>query len=249
VSRQRFPPPSDPEIAVAQRLKQVRTEYRLTRREVADRIGMTPDSLNRVERGKVALRFGPGWKFCEVTRTNPVWLAFGDQHPRIGFAPFARIDSEEKSVPFFSTMLGWARTYEEHRKKSFKITPPQEAAFAQSRSKIKTLVEVGVKRYLTDVTVPTWRELRSRLKAAAGEPGARATLARSLGVTPAAVSQWLSGANAPKADTTLRLLQWVFGAEAKQKFAPEVDSARPARLKAQNGKQQHGKPKSSRRKV
>lgn len=61
-----------------------------------------------------------------------------------------------------------------------------------------------------------WKRLRHALCRLTRAPGSKALLARRFGVSAAAVSQWLSGANAPTADTTLRLLEWVTAAEAKQ---------------------------------
>jgi transcriptional regulator with XRE-family HTH domain len=75
-----------------------------------------------------------------------------------------------------------------------------------------------------------WNELRVRLAAATEKYGARAALAREFGVTPQAVAEWLSGASAPTAETTLRLLEWVTAEEAqsKQKKRAGSGSTRPA---------------------
>lgn len=217
--RQRLSPPSSAEIAAARRLRQVRSEYGLTRSDVADHVDLTPDQLNRIERGTVALRFGPAWKFCEFTQTNPLWLAFGEPFPRIGFAPIPAISGEEFSESFISHMARFAETYRVIRTRRLKVSSGAQRAFAESR--VKLLVEGGVKRYLASGYPPmTWKKLRDRLRVATATPGGRADLARSFKVSTAAVSQWLSGASAPKADTTLRLLQWVTILEAKKQTAP-----------------------------
>jgi transcriptional regulator with XRE-family HTH domain len=94
----------------------------------------------------------------------------------------------------------------------------------------------------------TWGSLRRRIRAATRERGARARLARKFRVTPQAVAEWLSGASAPTAETTLRLLEWVTAEEAKQKkSAGNVSETRPAR-KTQTRKSKHEKPHSDHRK-
>jgi transposase-like protein len=61
-----------------------------------------------------------------------------------------------------------------------------------------------------------WNQLRIRLLAATSAHGAKSALAREFSVTPASVSEWLSGASAPTAETALQLLKWVERAECKQ---------------------------------
>ena len=62
-----------------------------------------------------------------------------------------------------------------------------------------------------------WDKLRRRLVKATSAFGAKSALAREFGVTPASVSEWLSGKSAPTAEATLHLLKWVEKAEGKQK--------------------------------
>lgn len=62
---------------------------------------------------------------------------------------------------------------------------------------------------MTAAIPPTWDELRSKVETLTAKRGAKTRLARLLGVTQQAVSEWVSGASAPSADNTLRLLQWV----------------------------------------
>jgi len=64
------------------------------------------------------------------------------------------------------------------------------------------------------------RELVHRLKQITSAPGAKAALARKLGVTRQAVGQWLSEKSNPTAEATLQLLNWVEEAEAEQKQNP-----------------------------
>jgi transcriptional regulator with XRE-family HTH domain len=62
-----------------------------------------------------------------------------------------------------------------------------------------------------------WESLRARLSLILSRYGAKSALAREFQVTPASVSEWLSGQSAPTAETTLRLLEWVQAEEGKPK--------------------------------
>jgi transcriptional regulator with XRE-family HTH domain len=62
-----------------------------------------------------------------------------------------------------------------------------------------------------------WKELRRRLIVCLSPAGAKAKLARHLGVTRQAVSEWIRRENrAPSAEYALRLLEWVTAEEVKQ---------------------------------
>ena len=62
----------------------------------------------------------------------------------------------------------------------------------------------------------SWRGLRRRLLKATAQTGARAQLARRLGVARQTVDKWLNQGVEPTANFTLRLLAWVTAREAKQ---------------------------------
>jgi transcriptional regulator with XRE-family HTH domain len=62
-----------------------------------------------------------------------------------------------------------------------------------------------------------WPQLVERAKQVTHAYGDKARMARDLGVTRQAVNQWLNGENAPSAELTLQLLNWVAAEEAKQK--------------------------------
>jgi transcriptional regulator with XRE-family HTH domain len=93
-----------------------------------------------------------------------------------------------------------------------------------------------------------WKQLRRRVIAAVDEPGAKAKLARYLGITRQAVSEWIRRDDrAPSAEYTLRLLEWVAAEEAKQKQSAERALTRPAQ-KTRVRKSKHEKPNSDRKK-
>lgn len=58
-----------------------------------------------------------------------------------------------------------------------------------------------------------WNPFLKRLRDATARRGAKSRLARSLGVSSGAVTQWLSGHASPTAENTLRLLAWVTAEE------------------------------------
>jgi transcriptional regulator with XRE-family HTH domain len=103
-------------------------------------------------------------------------------------------------------------------------------------------------RFVTAKQRSLWGELRSRIRALTDRHGARAQLAREFEVTPQAVAEWLSGASAPTAETTLRLREWVSEAEAKQKKRAGSATTRPALKTRKSKSNKHEKAKSSRKK-
>lgn len=134
------------------------------------------------------------------------------------------------------------------------LRPIQEEEFlfyisdaAEQYFKKSNVDEAAVKYYLGDViaTSLSWRNLKRRLRSVTKKLGAKTALARLFNVSTAAVSQWLSPRSrvAPKAETALRLLEWVAGEEAKQKKSAGRASTRSART-TQAKKSKHEKPKS-----
>ena len=90
--------------------------------------------------------------------------------------------------------------------------------------------------------------LIERLKRALVGRGAKAQLARELGVPRQSVNAWLSGARMPDGETTLTLQHWVTAAEAKQKdpdraLTQSGRKTRSAKSKA-NEKVQPDRPKA-----
>ena len=92
-----------------------------------------------------------------------------------------------------------------------------------------------------------WEFLRERLKRATSERGRKAALAREFGVKPQAVNEWFSGASAPDAEKTLRLLAWVTAEEAKQQKSPQ-GALTPGEPKTQLKESKHETNKSGRKK-
>src|SRR5437870_2111735 len=114
-------------------MRQVRREYRISRQLLAEHLAISADQVNRIERGLVSLRLGPAWDFCELTKTDPYWLAFGDPRPRIALGIFGSIPDEDRSLLFLSRMR------ELRDGKHLTTSPRQQSAHDPNRSKIKLL--------------------------------------------------------------------------------------------------------------
>jgi transcriptional regulator with XRE-family HTH domain len=231
-------------------MRQRRSELGLSQRIVANAIGLSRDQLNRIEQERVAPRFSPTWAFCELTSTNPLWLAFGSPYQPIGFAAGDMSDIPP-GTPFLDAMRGIEVDYRTYRQQLLQIPGPPRIRFmmAFDPPREKNVAPGGLKEYLrSDMAVEAfgWENLRARLDAVTSGPGSKAALAHRFNVSPAAVSQWLSGASAPTADTTLRLLEWVTAEEETIKQKKRAGSAvtRPA-LKTRNREStSHEKTKS-----
>lgn len=81
-------------------------------------------------------------------------------------------------------------------------------AFKDRVSQISTLTSITPESN-SDGVKSEIKKLIERVKQKAAKPGAKAELARTLGVAPARISEWLSGEKEPGGEYTLRLLRWV----------------------------------------
>ena len=228
---------------------------------------LSRDQLRRIERCEVAVRFFPAWEFCRFTDTSPLWLAFGDPEKPSGFVSCAN-STVSKDAGFLEVMRKYGERYRTLRFLIHSSWFEGAAVFSDSYSSLldadfiqlkrraeqvpkKNLARLLIKRYLIphmSAAPLTWEVLRTILVSKTDSPQAKADLAKYLGVSLAAISQWRSKANAPTADKTLRILAWVRRTEAKQKkSAGSVSETRPAR-KTQERKSKHERPNSGRKK-
>jgi transcriptional regulator with XRE-family HTH domain len=141
----------------------------------------------------------------------------------------------------------WRKTVpvDERRRFVFYLT----AAANEFQSK-KLVAPIRVQHYLSLMqTFPSdWNALRSRLAQLVEKPGEKARLAREFGVSAPAISQWLSPAPRPTADTTLKLLAWVLEAEVQQQKRAGHAETRPAQATRKSKSKSHEKAKSDRKK-
>ncbi len=242
-------PPDENTASVCRRMRQLRLDYGLSQRTVAGQIGLSRDQLNRIERELVSPRFSPAWIFCEFTGANPLWLAFGEPYGRLGFAS-GDMSDVPANRPFIDVMREIEVDYSHYRSRVLKVPGPPRIRFSMvfEQPSKKPIAPRLFKYYLSSERAPgthTWESLRSRLHAATRSSGTKRDLAHHFNVSPAAVSQWLSGASAPTADTTLRLLEWVKAAEAKQEKRAGSPQTPPTGPKARKrNARPNAKPKS-----
>lgn len=185
----------------------------------------------------VAVRAGMAWGFCELTHTNQWWLAFGEPYPRLG-EWVQSLSQEDTERPFLQVINEFAEAYNAGPATTKQRNAEFEQLYANAPDNIKKWVDDYFKFYLNRLqAVRNWPELRRKLiRTTADNPGARSFLARKFGVSPAAVSQWLSGASAPAADTALRLQHW----DGK---VPETKTL-PSRKQRDDGTTREGKSKA-----
>jgi transcriptional regulator with XRE-family HTH domain len=77
----------------------------------------------------------------------------------------------------------------------------------------------------------TIEQLIRSVRILTGKRGDRVKLARTLGVLPQRLNDWLSGKQEPSGQTTLALLNWVKAEEQKQKALAVTPPERKTRLK------------------
>jgi DNA-binding XRE family transcriptional regulator len=121
-----------------------------------------------------------------------------------------------------------------------------DAYFRRRRMEDKLLkTESSVDRLLkreenSDVSL-TWKQLKSRLKAATQRRGKRAELASAIDVYQSRLNSWLDKSSEPGAEATFRLLEWVIAQEGQSSGitsltpAPTTPAKKP-RAKARRGR-------------
>jgi len=65
------------EREICERFAQSRAFERISQSELAAKLESTRPQIANIERGRVALKFGLGWKACRLLNLNPFWLATG----------------------------------------------------------------------------------------------------------------------------------------------------------------------------
>jgi transcriptional regulator with XRE-family HTH domain len=216
--------PQDREIAI--RLRQIRRARRITQSRLAGKMALSREQVASVESLRVPLRFWPALKACNFLRVNVRWLAEGEGREWQSFIFEVNPGTSEKISERTSLSAGFAMIRE-------KYVALEQIFPAPSAEEYKAWLDknLGVEQTLDNPMQrqSLWNQLKARLAEAAKGRGVKAALARELGVTNQAVSEWLSGASAPKASTTLWLLNWVIAAEeANQKKRASQVAAQPA---------------------
>ena len=244
------------------RMRLVRTAANVSERFAAEQSGLSRDQLVRIERGRAAVRFFPAWNFCQFTDINPLWLAFGEPEGRHGFTACAN-STVPDDARFLEVLQRYGERYRTYRFLTHSSMFEAASVFSDEQSLLSAdmvqlsrraepeekLGSSGIKLYLTPAKMPeplTWAELRDILRSRTQSSEAKIDLARQLGVTLAAVSQWRSGATTPTADKTLQILAWVRKPDVKTTTKKSAGSAvtRPARKTRQSKSTSHEKAES-----
>lgn len=226
----------------------------MSARLVAQNIGLSESQLKRAEAGLAVVRFFSGWNFCDFIKVNPLWLAFGEPENPTGFSSSVNsyIHPEATFLDVMVVAGGDYRAYWDHDQSAIHeaadalrraggVSPHDLRSAAMSivpvdrhASYKEILAAPTRKRYLRIVPaerIVNWNELLLQLQTATAEPGTKTRLAATLGVTTQAVSQWLSGASAPKADTALRLRAWVLRAGDENQSGARVEARTPRKTR------------------
>jgi transcriptional regulator with XRE-family HTH domain len=239
---------------------------KLTRKAVADALGIHVKRLQTYEIARVPLPNEVGLRFCARFDVSQRWLALGKGEP------FGAKDIPPDLKAIIEDCRLFSGAYSRHLYTLFPAVPDSLKGFLQDKS--PELARQGVAFSLAGVTygygldspaemanalgdhlslklsrmAPEKRvqfrnyilqavenfdssekmgvdtisqsgntqsvkseleKLIQRLKAATKSPGLKAELARSLGVAPTRISEWLSGAREPGGNYTLQLLRWV----------------------------------------
>jgi transcriptional regulator with XRE-family HTH domain len=193
------------ELEICQRLLDFRQAIRLSRKAMADALGVHPRRLETYERGRVPLPYHFAAQFCRSFRINPTWLAEGTEIIYIEGRdiPDLRIESDIQPRALFSSV------YHEIIKPALSKKPQVGDPIKNERQlgldiSFSMVDKSDVKqefRSLSDL-MDAIRE-RTKLR------GQKAALARELEVSRQAVDQWLDGIAKPSAETTFALLNWV----------------------------------------
>ncbi len=228
------------EMAICARFREARLAACASQAATGEKTGLTRDQVAGIESARSPLRFWPGIRFCAWLDLNPCWLANG-QVPVNGWRDLGALPlafeqigerarfsegwektSTGKLSRDSSLIAAWNDATEEidDAKHDHNATEAYASGMApameeakQNQAMLDSLRREWEEQRVISET-PTWEELRTRLKAATQKARAKTELARALEVTKQAVTEWLSGASAPTAARTLKLLRWVLAAES-----------------------------------
>lgn len=186
----------DINTVIGLRVGYLRRREGLTQYELAKRIVMSRIMVSNVESGRVPLKLYAAWAISYGLLVHPNFLYYGgddSQHfPVLDNEDFVKLDKiyrANEGAVFSETWEAMGGLLFDAEQKYRLTSSSLKSNNADVQSEIQKLME--------------------RVKRKSSMPGAKADLARKLGVAPARISEWLSGAKEPGGDYTLRLLRWV----------------------------------------
>jgi len=210
---------------VGNRLAYARRDNGLSQNEFAGRFGLSRNQLANIETGRVALSLHAGYKMAQELDISPGWFVGGKE------LPFPILDqrladwlehfcANKRESAFAEVWPGihWITDLDpEENKELFDRFFEASSQFDSSDPLRPGPISDPAKIVLTSSSLKgnskgvqyEIKKLIERVKRKASKPGAKAELARALGVKPPRISEWLSGEKEPGGDYTLRLLRWV----------------------------------------
>jgi transcriptional regulator with XRE-family HTH domain len=219
--RRKFRQLTETEKAIGQRVAVCRRFQRWDQQQLAGAIGLSRSQLSSIEIGRVALTTDAALRIAEVLKINLLWLA-KELGGRIRFLKLPpELEKKARTHKHFSEAFD--AVLRDYFITDWKAVAERGLAgfYSPEDSQIELPVPQnslqGLKKDLTMITLMGNNEcvksevqnLINRVKRKAAKPGAKAELARLLGVKPPRISEWLSGAKAPGGEYTLKLLRWV----------------------------------------
>ena len=222
------------------RIRLVRMHYGFSQQHAAERMFLSRDQVNRIERGEVAVHFSPGLLFCQFADLNPLWLAFGEPEKLWGFF-YIRSDKLAQDLmarpePTFLEIMQKYRGVFAIASIPFTSDGPELGSVPTNKDVVQLWTnpsgdeKLGSMKKLRKQSL--WPSLRERIQRLVLQRGMKSALARDIGVSRQAINVLLSRKSpyGPSAEYALRLSKWVEIAEAQQKQrADRVSERRPER--------------------
>jgi transcriptional regulator with XRE-family HTH domain len=199
----KFKPLAENERAICDRIAALRRFKGISQKQLASLTGSTRDQVANIECNRVPLKAVLGLKICRVLDANPNWVYYGTgpQFPMLEmddplyWAVLSIVSDEELFSNAWSHAGGGRLTFLKGDSiVRHHLTNEREATILSG-------VKINSAGHLS--------ELIDRARGLITKRGARSKLAKHLGVSRQAVSEWFTGKSYPGAETTLRLLKWV----------------------------------------
>lgn len=145
-------------------------------------------------------------------------------------------------------IVHWLAKFDDDQKeRADELRKPRQAEDAPSENFVAEPDSKHILRFMLWPELSTWEGARTQLKLALDfKRGAKAALARRFGVTTQAVSQWLSGASMPSADTAFHIRKLLADGSLTTQHKKRAGSAstRPALKTRKSKSTSHEKAKS-----
>jgi transcriptional regulator with XRE-family HTH domain len=236
----------DRERQIGRRLRRFREQLLISRSAFAVSLGIGSERLASYESGRVPLKYAVFLSIHKHYRLNPFWLVAGEEPSICEFSmDFGRavnfLMAENPNMRFseaYDRHLVHHGATHDRMAKTLLIRALHQLPMQDDVGCTPELLE-HVNRVLNDLSKMfkagsfsltktseirntasvqplTLNELLERTREKVKPAGAKAALAKHLGVPQSRVSEWLSGKYSPSGEVTLRLLSWVTSPSTQQ---------------------------------